>query len=85
MGYECKCGKLGDFNVLLCGVGVECFVSIVGDFIVLCGVIYVIMLDLDIELLCDVVWCFVSVMVYLFNCLVYDVMLGCVVCGYGIL
>lgn len=75
MGYECKCGKLVVFNVLFCCGNVVVFMCIVGDMVVLVGVCYVIMLDVDMQFLCDVVCVFVVMLVYLFNCLCFDLML----------
>ena len=85
MGYERKRGKLGEFNALLRGSGLENFSEVVGDTAVFPSIRYVITLDGDTQLPRDVARQLVGSMTHPLNRPVFDPARGIVVEGYGIL
>ncbi len=85
MGYERKRGKLGDLNLLLRQGDAGGFSLVVGDTSALPGTKYVITLDTDTQLPRDAAREFVGTMAHPLNRPVYDVALGRVRAGYGIL
>ena len=85
MGWERKRGKLAEFNRFLRGGDPGAFSRIVGDPAPLRGVRYVITLDADTVLPPDTAALLIGALAHPLNRAEYDVELGRVVRGYGIL
>ncbi|SES69803.1 glycosyltransferase family protein [Pseudomonas graminis] len=85
MGHERKRGKLTDLNAWLRGEGDNRFTTIVGDTSVLKDVRYVLTLDTDTLLPCEVARQCVAAMMHPLNRPVFDADRECVISGYALL
>ena len=85
MGYERKRGKLADLNRCLRSGNTECFSRIVGDFVALPHIQYVITLDTDTQLPRDAARQLAATMAHPLNRPIYDTEKGLIVEGYTIL
>lgn len=85
MGYERKRGKLSALNKLLRDENTNVFSQIVGDYVHLKNIKYIITLDSDTQLPRDTAWKLIGTMAHPLNHAVYDASKNRVVQGYGIL